>query len=339
MALSKLTGGSEPLDFGGNGLGSPGPAGDITLGSPGRARLQRNNTVAGEERVAARQHLFRRLNQRSEQTQDKSDIETTSGPEDGFGGLTQKGRRRRSGRKRGSQSLVDDREILGTTAAAIAASASSATSAPTFQEMYPPLIALPPSRAPSAPLERQLTPAPLIDEFLRRTPDPQARSPTPLAAAQTTTTMESHYQYDSPMGHRGLVVEEEDDDPMPTPPRTMRQPLGFATQAQQNNHLGGLGLGDGLAAIAASSNAAAPSKYAVNGVGQAKAFARRAFGNSSRERARDDEGDEERVLFGTDTAGLRALKMDVTASEREISWIAEPGQLNPCRCLAEIVCY
>ena len=55
--------------------------------------------------------------------------------------------------------------------------------------------------------------------------------------------------------------------------------------------------------------------------------------------ARDDEGDEKRVLFGTDTAGLRAPKMDVTASEREISWIAELGWLNACCCLAEIVCY
>ena len=159
-------------------VSSSGSAGDITPGSPGRAHLQRNDTVAGEERVAARQHLFRRLNQHSEQTQDNLDVETTSGPEDGIGGLTQRGRRRRSRRKSGSQALGEDRKILGTTVAAIAASASSATSSPTLQEVNPPLIALPPFLAPSAPLERQLTPAPLVDVISRRMPDPQARSPT-----------------------------------------------------------------------------------------------------------------------------------------------------------------
>lgn len=309
MALNKLTGGAEPLDFG------SGASGDGTLGTPGRARLQRNNTVAGEERVAARQHLFRRLNQRNEHTQDKSDVETTSGPEDGIVGLTQKGRRRRSRRKSGSQALVDDREFLGATAAAIAASASSAASAPAFQELYPPLIALPPSRAPSVPLDRQHTPVPLFDAAGRWTPDLQARSPTPLAAAQAPTP--SHYQYDSPMVHRGLVVEEEDDDSIPTPPRTaQRHPLGFV--AQQRNQLGGLG--DGLAAIAASSSAGSSKDVQPN------AFSRRAFGGTPRDGPRDDEGDEERVLFGTDAPGLRAPMSDMSASEREISWIADPGE-------------
>ena len=170
MAMHKLTGGSEPF-----GLSSSASADGhgSTTPSPQRAKLTRNNTVAGEERVAARQQLLRRLNERI-QDGGRADLDplgasASSGQEDTP--TAPKSRRRRS-RRKSQGALVDDREAANTPAALA------------LRELYPPLIALPPSRAPSIPLERQLTPAlmsagvnPLIADaiLLARTPTPMTQ--------------------------------------------------------------------------------------------------------------------------------------------------------------------
>ncbi|KAI5115974.1 hypothetical protein M0805_002624 [Coniferiporia weirii] len=326
MAMHKLTGGAEPLDFGSTSP-SPGPPSTPT---PGRVGLARNNTFGGEERVAARQQLLRRLNER---IQDKSDIETTSGPEDGFSpASTPKRSRRRSRRKSGSSAVVDDREFLGATAAATAPSTPSATTpALTFHELYPPLIALPLSRSPSVPLERQHTPAPAPapapepSPSPRSTPDPRTQTPKPpiAAAPLAASPAPNHYLYDSPIAHRGLVVEDEDDDPpAPTPPRaTPRIPLPFP-----------------LSSLASSASSAPPGPSSASGLlsdlAQRNPFTRSPFGSPLRERVRDgeEEPDEERVLYGADAARVRGA---VGASDREISWVAEPVMETRLASIAE----
>ena len=285
MAMSKLTG--EPLDFGSGALsGSPG-LGPSTSPSPGPARrgLTRNNTVAGEERVAARQQLLRRLNERIQERGDL-DLSLTSEDASSTGTLTPKSRRRRSRRKSNS-GVVDDRDGLNT---------------PALKELYPPLIALPPSRTPSVPLERQVTPDPQSKAALR------TRTPTPLL----------HHQYDSPMAHRGPVVEEEDDDPIPTPPR----PTRAAVQA-----------GISGASVTASASASTTSLSHETGLraplvlsDEPRSLLRQdTLPKSPFERPREEPPDEEqeRVLYGSDASRKRKAANDLL--DREISWVADPG--------------
>ncbi len=82
---------------------------DQVLGGPGRSLLARNNTVAGEERVAARQQLLKRLGGRT----GGADGEVTSGEDNTTSSSAQsKSRRRRSRRKSTTSVVVDDREAL-----------------------------------------------------------------------------------------------------------------------------------------------------------------------------------------------------------------------------------
>ncbi|KAH8119643.1 hypothetical protein DFH11DRAFT_1566213 [Phellopilus nigrolimitatus] len=312
MAMHKLTGGAEPLDFS--------PASPVSQQSPtpGRSRLTRNNTVAGEERVAARQQLLRRLNER---IQEKSDVEATSGNEDASFS-TSKSRRRRSRRKSGSSAVVDDRELF----AAAIASTPSVTPAPLLlNELHPPLIALPPSRTPSVPLERQGTP----NRSPSHTPDPRTRTPTPLATAAPAS---NHYQYDSPIAHRGLVVEEEDDDPVPTPPRaSLRMPgvgVGAGAIPRPPTPVRASQATDVPSLSSSSNEPGAAGQHHVPVLLSDPSSMQRSpfrqevlpkgpFGSPIKERPRDEVLDEERVLFGAVPE----------VSDREISWVADPVPL------------
>lgn len=218
IAMAKLTGGIErtasPTGFmvGGGRLGLSG--------------LSRNNTVAGGERIAARQQLLRRLNERIQ----GSDVEASGAEESGT--APTKGRRRRS-RRKSQSNVVDDRDL----AALTASNTPSATPAPVEDLLVPyppppsispgpsdlgmgiarpfspftPLAAinspLPPSRAPSVPIEKQQQQLQLLQQFqefqaqqaqqiqqleaLRRTPDPHLRilrqhTPSPMSTAPQT---------------------------------------------------------------------------------------------------------------------------------------------------------
>ncbi|KAL5484779.1 hypothetical protein ACEPAI_7421 [Sanghuangporus weigelae] len=286
MAMSKLTG--EPLDFGSGPLSASPALGQRTSPSPGSARrgLTRNNTVAGEERVAARQQLLRRLNER---IHDRGDLDfaLNSGLEDtsSTGTLTPKGRRRRSRRKSNS-GVVDDRDGLNT---------------PALKELYPPLIALPPSRTPSVPLERQVTPDPQSKSALR------TRTPTPLLL----------HRYDSPMAHRGPVVEDEDDDPIPTPPRPNRP----AVQAG----LPGTSVSASASTSSLSHEAGSRAPLVLSDASRSSPLRQDTLPKSPFERPREEPPDEEqeRVLYGDDVARNRA-KAANDLLDREISWVADP---------------
>ncbi|KAI0081302.1 hypothetical protein K474DRAFT_1672047 [Panus rudis PR-1116 ss-1] len=96
MAMSKLTG--EPVDLKFMS-GSPTPP-------PGSA-LNRNNTVSGGERIAARRILFRQIDRRLKEV----DGDVTSGGEESTTQITPKRRRRRSKRSSSRASVVlDDRD-------------------------------------------------------------------------------------------------------------------------------------------------------------------------------------------------------------------------------------
>lgn len=417
MAMHKLTGGAEPLeDFSGNGsaaIHGPGPAmpfgmgmGFLTpaalAGRAGTRGLSRNNTVAGGERIAARQQLLRRLNERIE----KTDGDATSGAEESSTGTRRS--RRRSRRK--SATVVDDRELIASTSTA--ATTPSTTPAPSALNMLLDMGSTPSAvpnplamillnaaaRSPSVPLEAQqqqqeVSTSSRMPEFLRRTPttpDPLAhlrRTPDPLSQLRSTPDLRSvtpgprsttpaptfeqyvqdisqtpphsqtqdHYQYDSPLGHRGLVVEEEDEGvPMRlTPPRGgvrahalpavrasplsgMRMPHGSDApslgSASTSSDSGGGGSGAGrhnVPVILSDSDERSPFRQDV--------FPKSPFGTPIKEHANPhphSQGrgqDEDEVLYGygdadatVDTAATRA-RIGFGGSDREISWIADPG--------------
>ncbi|RPD63643.1 hypothetical protein L227DRAFT_357362 [Lentinus tigrinus ALCF2SS1-6] len=197
MAMSKLTGGTEPIDLT-----------FISSQSPTPSRLQRNNTVAGGERMAARRMLLHRLGNR---INNQTDGDQTSGGEEAPPPpiTAAKKRRRRSHRRSSSRAstVVDDREDRE-----------------------------PPSTTPNTPL---VPPSPL-PPFLRATPEPP-RPPSSASRApngdlgrvspRMPPNGSAPYNYETPLGHRGVVIEEEDDVPLnlhlpSTPARNHRMLAG-----------------------------------------------------------------------------------------------------------------
>ena len=175
MAMSKLTG--EPIDLSALSSRSPTPA----------SKLTRNNTVAGGERVAARTALFRQLGNR---INNQTDGEQTSGGEEvAAQALTSPKRRRRRRRSSSRAStVVDDREDRE-----------------------------PPATTPSTP---NVPPSPL-PPFLRNTPEPPRPPSNGHAPNGDSSRAPSRmgpngnmpYGFDTPLVHRGPVIEDEDDLP------------------------------------------------------------------------------------------------------------------------------
>ncbi|KAF7797899.1 hypothetical protein EIP86_009105 [Pleurotus ostreatoroseus] len=164
---------------------------DMTLGSPSSTPLGRNNTVAGGERIAARRNLLRRLGERVKE----ADTDVTSGGEEltrpatpGSGAAAAKRRRRRSKRSESRASTVlDDREDGG----------------------QPSTTPLPPP-----------SPSPLLAHATRR-----MESPFPGVSGRRTPAQNLD-ELHSPMGGRGVVVEEEDDDALDQRLRTPARRVG-----------------------------------------------------------------------------------------------------------------
>ncbi|TFK85563.1 hypothetical protein K466DRAFT_551902 [Polyporus arcularius HHB13444] len=191
MAMSKLTGGTEPIDLT-----------FISSQSPTPSRLQRNNTVAGGERMAARRVLLHRLGNR---LNNQTDGEQTSGGEEAPPPplTAAKKRRRRSHRRSSSRAstVVDDRDDRE-----------------------------PSSTTPNTPL---VPPSPL-PPFLRATPEPPrppssaSRAPNGdvgLNSPRMPPSGVAPYNYETPLGHRGVVIEDEDDVPdRATPPHLPTTP-------------------------------------------------------------------------------------------------------------------
>ncbi|OCH89006.1 hypothetical protein OBBRIDRAFT_826798 [Obba rivulosa] len=203
MAMSKLTGGTE-TDY---SHMSPSPTPD-QLG-----RLTRNNTVAGGERLAARRLMLNRLGNRLNQ----ADGDQTSGGEEPTP-IAPKRRRRRSKRASSRAStVVDDRD-----------------------EREPPSTSPNTPIVPPSPLPRSFTPAtepPRAPSAAGHILNGNARSPTP----QHGQNEDARIEYEKPTGHRGVVVEEEDDIPERlSPPRLPQLPSipvrGFAQSAQRLPH-------------------------------------------------------------------------------------------------------
>ncbi|KAH8078041.1 hypothetical protein BXZ70DRAFT_688395 [Cristinia sonorae] len=293
MAMQKLTG--EPLDF---SLISQSP-------SPpqlGGARLARNNTFAGGERIAARQILLRRLNERIE----KADGEQTSGGEDNTQSPTPvsgKRRRRRSRRSSSRASVVlddrDDRE--------------------------------PPSTSPNTPL----VPSSSLPRTGPASPDPPW--PPEVLSVKKPPTPSQSFEYEPPMGGRGVLVEPEDEDldrlspqkplpqkPLPglpiTPMRVQGPRLPHTSDAPSTN----------------STDSAPASAIPVpfflssrNGAYKADAFPASPFATPLKEKPEFNDEDEESEGFAELRSRSAAGSRAAFERDSEISWIADPVPRMP----------
>ena len=167
MAMAKLTG--ETFD----------PVAVVT-NSP-FAKLTRNNTVAGGERMAARALLFHRLGERL-----NTDAEQTSAGEEVTTQTTAPAKRKRRRKRRSSSrasTVVDDREPSSTT--------------PTTPVL------------PNSPLTLPANANQLAGALLHRPPS-APRSYTPI-------NIENGVEYQTLLHNRGVVIEDEDDPPEQSP--------------------------------------------------------------------------------------------------------------------------
>lgn len=167
MAMAKLTG--ETFD----------PAAVVT--NTPFAKLSRNNTVAGGERMAARALLFHRLGERL-----NTDAEQTSAGEEVTTQATPAKRKRRRKKRSSSRAstVVDDREPSST--------------APTTPVLSNSTLAIPINT-------NQLA------EVLVHRPPSATRSRTPV-------NIENGVEYQTPLHNRGVVIEDEDEPLEQSPP-------------------------------------------------------------------------------------------------------------------------
>ncbi|KAH9911831.1 uncharacterized protein B0H18DRAFT_891602 [Fomitopsis serialis] len=279
MAMSKLTG--EPVDL---AFISP-----SATPPPGGARLQRNNTVSGGERLAARRLMLNRLGNRINAT----DGDQTSGGEEAPAPVLPPKRRRRRSKRASSRAstVVDDREERE-----------------------------PPSTTPNTPLVPQ---SPLL-ALNFNVPEPP-RPPTANGDAGRASPLKKlngslTYDWEKPTGHRGVVVEDEDDAPeqlpLPKPPVTPAR--GFAQSS-------GVRLPHSSDAPSSTSTDSAPagaigvpvflSRNA--GLGR-EVFPASPFATPFKEKPFPD--DDEQVPY-QETRSRSRLAFE---RESEISWVAEP---------------
>ena len=181
IAMAKLTG--ETFD----------PA-TVVTNSP-FAKLTRNNTVAGGERMAARALLFHRLGERL-----NTDAEQTSAGEEATTQATAPAKRKRRRKRRSSSrasTVVDDREPSST--------------APTTPVL------------PNSPLTLPANANQLVEALVYRPPS-APRSHTPV-------NIENGVEYQTPLHNRGVVIEDEDEPPEQSPPL----PSGLPQTPQRNH--------------------------------------------------------------------------------------------------------
>jgi serine/arginine repetitive matrix protein 2 len=179
MTMARLTG--ETFD--------PGAA----VTNPPPAKLSRNNTVAGGERMAARALLFHRLGERL-----NTDAEQTSAGEEATSQTTAPAKRKRRRKRRSSSrasTVVDDREPSSTT--------------PTTPQL------------PNSPLTLPAN-ANQVAEALVQRPPSAPRSHTPV-------NIENGVEYQTPLHNRGVVIEDEDEPPEQPPPL----PIGLPQTPQR----------------------------------------------------------------------------------------------------------
>ncbi|PBK74440.1 hypothetical protein ARMSODRAFT_1081364 [Armillaria solidipes] len=313
-AMHKLTGGTDVYDP----TLSPSPT-----PPPLSAKLRRNPTVTGDERLTAERTLVRRqlLDVLAPRFTKEADTDAISGEDRSAAPSPTSKRRRR--RKRSSTNTpvpnagVSDSEYLTTS-----------TNTP-----IPPPTPLPPTLPPT-PLPQ--TPQPHLDIL----PDVRARSTTPNHFPSTSASPEqmrssplltldeeprTEQDRPEPARRRSVVVEEEEDErsPMlfqypglpPSPPERTPingSPLRIPHSSDAPSTVSTESAHTGVVGVPVYLSTRTPSKRDT--------FPSSPYPTPSQDRVRSED-DEEEVLYPADTYHLRPYD---DGYGREISWIASP---------------
>ncbi|KZT26792.1 hypothetical protein NEOLEDRAFT_1177372 [Neolentinus lepideus HHB14362 ss-1] len=286
LAMHKLTGGTEPLES----FTSPSPPPPLSAG-----RLNRNNTVTGGERSAARRLMLNRIGERLKET----DAELTSGGEDAATPVSPRRRKRRSHSRRSASrasTVVDDRDLSSTT--------------------------------PNTPA---VVPAPLGPSSLDNMPDPprppSSRSNHSLGLQVSTLdqnlddvdtpTEEVKTPVQSTRPRRSVVVEDEDDHFSPPRPAFMGLP---ATPRRSQGVVRVAHTSDAPSTISSDSAVGVPVFLSGKTVSGVDLFPSSPFHTPLREKVSHDDDDEE-VLYEPEIGATRWANR--VTNDREVSWVAQ----------------
>ncbi|THH29195.1 hypothetical protein EUX98_g4997 [Antrodiella citrinella] len=289
MAMQKLTG--EPLDFSFNSPSSTPPPFGVG------AKLTRNNTVAGGERIAARQILLRRLNERIE----KADGEQVSGGEEPASPVTPvaaKRRRRRSRRSSSRASIVlddrDDREL--------------------------------PSTSPNTPL----VPSSSLPRGGHSSPDPPW--PPEILSVKKPTTPAPTFEFELPMGGRGVLVEPEDEDMDRISPQKLFPGLPVTPGRVHGPRLPHTSDAPSSTSTDSAPASAIPVPFFIssrNGAYRADRFPASPFATPLKEKTEFNDEDEESETYAELRSRSAAGSRAAFERDSEISWVADPVPRMP----------
>lgn len=298
MAMHKLTGGTDTYEH-----PSPSPT-----PPPVPNQLGRSNTVSGGERSAARKMMLRRLGERIKEEHG----DQTSGGEENLSPSSPSPKRRRRRSRRGStgaSTALEESDHL-----------STATNTPII---------------PSTPLPFS------FDNLIPKTdPVPRVPSTTPSRTAsaqehtrQRETTLlkltggDQSGDYEPRRKRRSVVVEEEDDasedNPVPLPSN-----LGLSVTPERQSQMSSRvpHSSDAPSAESTGTASAVPVpvyQSTIHSPSRPTSFVSSPFGTPLKEKPSRDE-DEEQVLYQAENHRARSPFHD--AFNREISWVADPGQ-------------
>lgn len=298
MAMHKLTGGTDTYDHT-SPSPTPPPIPNQTIG--------RSNTVSGGERSAARKMMLRRLGER---IKEEHGDQTSAGEESAAPPPPSPKRRRRRSRR-------------SSTGAANAVEESDYPSTATNTPIVPP------------------TPLPFTFDHLMPKADPIHRTPstTPSRTAsaqdhalQRETTLakligvaDQATDYEPPRKRRSVVVEDEDDasedNPLPPPPN------GGLPETPERGQVPARAPHSSDAPSAGSADTTfgvpVPVYLSVSHTStQQNLFPSSPFGTPIKEEKSFRDEDEEQVLYQAD----RSRSPFHDAFDREISWVADPGE-------------
>lgn len=260
---------------------------DMTFAMSPSTPLGRNNTVSGGERIAARTNLLRRLGERVE----KADVEQTSGGEEISRPITPASARRRKRRSKRSSSrasaVLDDRDERDKE---------------------------PPSTSPTTPL---VSPSPLPPSFNIAHDLPESTRTPVQNVAQVEPDIPP------PMGGRGVVIEDEDED---TERRPTDNVYSLPTTPARRHGARLPHITDALSAMSpepALTDVPAPPFISSQAAAYKQALSLISpFATPLEERPladEDEESDAYRELRS------RAPTRNAFIRDSEISWVADPG--------------
>ena len=274
-------------------------------------KVFRNNTVGGSggERIAARKMMMRHINRRVKEAEAKQ----TSGGEDPQPAPHTRRKRTRKRSSTNRSTVVDDREppsaVSPTTPVFPTASLPRSTPEPTRDESD---TLAPPSPAPNP-----------------RSPSVERSREDTLAKLTGETPSSVLYDYETPLERRGVVVEDDDDaadhdhgqaSPIPrstyngrsdTPPRVASPRPPHAPVAPSSTSL-------------ESADTGVPAYLSDSTQEQQEVFPTSPFATPLREKQGPEEEEED---SHTESEPARRSPWS-DAFDREISWIAEPGEFS-----------